>query len=182
MMNLLEENPVLIVVVVLVVLYLLVGRNEGHQNVTADKLAKRYQYTLGPKAASCPSNVYNPRGFQPAIAEQVADDNFIELNKNAETPWAKNVGPYGAVQGETDALGPVDLGLNFNMCSKNCCSAQWPTPFAMTPDDFVLRSGKEYVSSSYKCNNGWQDSGCVCLEKDQALFLNRRGNNSYSEI
>lgn len=120
---------------------------------------------------------YNPQSYQKAINTQVINDGFIPLPTDAEYPWSKNKGNYG----ETEILDDGDmgnLGLNFNLCSKSCCSAQWPTPFSVTPDDFVLRSKDEFVPSSYTCNNGWEDSGCVCLTPKQALFLNRRGNNA----
>lgn len=175
----LMENPILLIILVVVVLYFVCSRSENMQNATADKIARQYQYGLAPDA-----NMYDPRAFQPAIAEQVYDDNFIELNKSAEKPWAHNVGPYGAVQGDFSdgALDPVDLGLNFNVCSRSCCSSSYPPPFAVTPDDFILRSGKEYVPSSYACNDGFNSSGCVCMTPKQSLFLAKRGNNAYNEI
>jgi hypothetical protein len=124
---------------------------------------------------------HNPRMYQQAISEQVIDDNFIPLPQNADYPWAKNGGvhPYG----ETDILddGSMgNMGLNFNMCSKSCCSTNsvWPAPHSMTPDDFVLMSDKEFVPSSYSCSNSYQDAGCICLTKDQSRFMRSRGNNS----
>ncbi len=155
------------------------GRKEMNISVkNEDTKPKTYQYG------------FKPKSFYPAISEQVYNDNYIELPKLADYPflntktmypWEKNTGGYG----ETDILddgGKGNFGLNFNMCSKACCSQQYPPPFSITPDDFVLRSGQEFVPSSYTCNNGWQDSGCLCMTKDQALFLNRRGGNAYNEI
>jgi hypothetical protein len=146
---------------------------EGLDNVSAANATKAKQAS---------SSSYNPRLFQPAIAEQVADSNFIPLPTEAEYPWAKNTGNYG----EADILddgGLGNLGLNFNMFSKACCGiGVWPAPHSVTPDDFILMSGKEFVPSSYKGNNAWQDSGCACLTKEQALFMNRRGSNAYNEI
>lgn len=71
-----------------------------------------------------------------------------------------------------------DTGLNFNLCSKSCCSDQWPVPFRMPVDKMTCSSTDEFVPSNLYCNNGWQDSGCLCLKKDQADFINSRGENS----
>jgi len=35
----------------------------------------------------------------------------------------------------------------------------------------------EFVPSPYSCNNAWQDSGCVCMTKNQKDFLASRGGN-----
>lgn len=153
----LTRNTVLLIIVVCVFLFFFFSNKEGMTNTTSH---------------------YHPQSFQPRIAEQVRADGFIELNQTGEFPWSQNVGEYGAQAGEIDALEPIDESLSFNLCSKNCCSAQWPVPFSMQPDDFVLRSGEEFVPTSYKCNNGFQDSGCVCMTKKQSLFLNNRGNNA----
>jgi hypothetical protein len=70
------------------------------------------------------------------------------------------------------------MGLNFNMCSKSCCSDQYPVPFKMPIDSNVCDSKDEFVPTNYSCNNAWQDSGCVCMTKKQANFLGNRGNNA----
>ena len=35
----------------------------------------------------------------------------------------------------------------------------------------------KYVPSNIMCNNAYQDSGCLCLTKEQAGFLSNRGGN-----
>jgi hypothetical protein len=118
---------------------------------------------------------FNPRARNPQINQQAEDNGYIVLPNTADAPWAENKGGYG----ETDALMPVDMGLNFNMCSKACCSnGTYPPPFSLTPDDYVLMSGQEFVGSPYSCNNSWQDSGCLCLTREQANNLNSRGGNA----
>lgn len=69
-------------------------------------------------------------------------------------------------------------GLQFNMCSKSCCSEQYPLPFKMPVDSAVCGSKDEFVPNNYTCNNAWQDSGCVCMTKDQANFIGSRGGNA----
>ena len=71
-----------------------------------------------------------------------------------------------------------NAGLQFNMCSKSCCSEQYPLPFKMPVDSAVCNSKSEFVPTNYTCNNAWQDSGCVCMTKHQADFLGSRGGNA----
>lgn len=126
-------------------------------------------------------STYNPRSFQPAISEQAIDDNFIPLPTEAEYPWTKNTGNFG----EADILddgGFGNLGFNFSIFDKACCSSQWPTPFSIPPSDYVLMSGKKFYPSSYKGNDGWNDSGCACLTKEQSVHLSRRGGNAFEDI
>jgi hypothetical protein len=46
-----------------------------------------------------------------------------------------------------------------NLCSKSCCSAQWPTPFRQSHDPYVCANKDKYVSSNLMCNNSFQNSG-----------------------
>lgn len=163
------DNNMLLIGIVVVVLLLLAcsNKNEGFGSI-------------GNKA-SCRASSYNPRSFYPAITDQAIDDNFIAMPEKADYPWAKNTGNYG----ESDILddgAKGNMSLQHNLCSKACCSQQWPTPFSLSPDDFLLMSGKDYVPSNYTCNNGWQDSGCLCLTKEQSLFMNRRGGNAFTNV
>ena len=69
-------------------------------------------------------------------------------------------------------------GLQFNMCSKSCCGDQYPLPFKMPVDSAVCDNKQEFVPNNYMCNNAWQDTGCVCMTKDQSEFLGSRGGNA----
>lgn len=69
-------------------------------------------------------------------------------------------------------------GLHYNLCSKSCCSEQYPLPFKMPVDSAVAESKDEFVPTNYTCNNAWEDSGCVCMTKDQANFVGARGGNA----
>ena len=70
-----------------------------------------------------------------------------------------------------------EMSIQHNMCSKSCCSAQWPTPFKQKYDPHVCKNKDKFVPSSIFCNNAFNDSGCLCLTKPQANFLYNRGNN-----
>ncbi len=68
-------------------------------------------------------------------------------------------------------------GLHTNMCSKQCCSGQYPLPFKLSHDK-KLCNLKNFAPSNLMCNNAWQDSGCLCLTKPQANMLYNRGGNA----
>lgn len=70
------------------------------------------------------------------------------------------------------------LGLQNNMCSKSCCSPQYPTPFPMPFDPLVCASEQEFVPSNFSCNNADQNAGCMCITKEQSKFLGSRGGNA----
>ncbi len=69
-------------------------------------------------------------------------------------------------------------GLQFNMCSKACCSEQYPLPFKMPVDSAVCANKDNFVPNNYMCNNAWEDSGCVCMTKEQADLIGSRGGNA----
>jgi hypothetical protein len=67
--------------------------------------------------------------------------------------------------------------IQHNLCSKSCCSPSWPTPFSQKYDPFVCSEKNKFVPTNIMCNNSFQDSGCACITKDQALFMANRGGN-----
>lgn len=70
-----------------------------------------------------------------------------------------------------------ELSIQHNLCSKSCCSEQWPTPFKQKYDPYVCANKDKFVPTNITCNNSFQDSGCLCLTKSQAQSLyNRAGN------
>jgi hypothetical protein len=164
-MHSLLKNPLVIMAVIGIVLFCI--------------CVKREKETMHNTKNTCgvPYVEYNPRTIQPDIAEMAQNNNFIPLPEKGSYPWSDNIKEYGETEILDDgAMGR--MGLNFNLCSKSCCSPQWPVGFDMPEDEFIKKSGKQFVPSPYTCNNGWQDTGCLCLEKDQAQFLDNRGNNA----
>ena len=89
---------------------------------------------------------------------------------------------YYSAQGEKTSLlddtATSNMGLNSNICSLACCTNQWPLPFKIPVDKNMCNNSNEYVKSNYFCSNSSQDSGCLCMKKDQGHFLNTRGSNS----
>ncbi len=68
-------------------------------------------------------------------------------------------------------------GIHFNMCSKQCCSAQYPIPFPLKKE-VELDKLNDLAPTNYFCNNAWQNSGCLCASKDQVKFMEDRGGNA----
>ena len=119
----------------------------------------------------------NPKLYNPELNASIDESGIVGLPTKLVPAWEQNTKQYGEVDILDDGMNG-NAGLNFNMCSKSCCSKQYPTPFDLPTDPLVCNSEQEFVPSSYTCNNAWQDSGCVCMTKDQSLFLNKRGNNA----
>lgn len=79
-------------------------------------------------------------------------------------------------------LSDSDNKMNFNsyllqkpICSKTCCSSQWPVPFKLDDDDKIDK--KDYTPVAYSCNTLDQDTGCLCIKKDYVDFIGTRGLN-----
>lgn len=70
-----------------------------------------------------------------------------------------------------------EMSIQHNLCSKSCCSEQWPTPFKQKYDPYVCANKDKFVPSQIMCNNSFQDTGCACLTKKQAEFMYNRGGN-----
>jgi hypothetical protein len=67
-------------------------------------------------------------------------------------------------------------GVN-NICSKSCCAPQWPVPFKTAANDSVC-GNPNLVGTNYSCNSTFQDSGCMCMTKEQVLNISTRGGNA----
>jgi len=70
-----------------------------------------------------------------------------------------------------------EMSIQHNLCSKSCCSEQYPTSFKQQYDPYVCGAKDQFVPSNIFCNNATQSAGCLCLSKKQAQFLYNRGGN-----
>ena len=70
-----------------------------------------------------------------------------------------------------------EQSIQHNLCSKSCCSEQWPTPFKQKFDPYVCGAKGKFSKSNIFCSNTFQDAGCLCLTKPQHSFLYSRGSN-----
>jgi hypothetical protein len=75
-----------------------------------------------------------------------------------------------------DVGGNGEMNVANNLCSKSCCSAQWGGP-VMKNDPFVCSNKDDFVPSNIMCNNVFNDSGCMCVTKEQSQFIYNRGGN-----
>lgn len=120
-----------------------------------------------------------PMLYDRQTGEVMASHEFIALPDEILPPWGgrkyKNA-KYGVVDGLDDGANG-DMSMAKNMCSKSCCSQQWPVPFPLEKDAMVEKLKDKFVPNGYSCNNAWQDSGCLCMTKDQRDFLDNHGNN-----
>lgn len=77
-----------------------------------------------------------------------------------------------------DGLGGA-MSLHNNLCSKSCCTPQWHAPFMQEHNKYVCANKDKFVQSSqYFCQNDTNDTGCLCLTKEQRDFYMSRGGNS----
>ncbi len=119
---------------------------------------------------SIPSvSTFSPNSLMPTSNTSVDPDLHI--------PYKYKNATYGDNYFIDDG-GDGTLGLQSSLCSKSCCIPQYPLPFDLPEDELLKNSNIEYVQSNYTCNNGFQDTGCLCMTKEQSHFLNSRGGNS----
>ena len=71
------------------------------------------------------------------------------------------------------------MDVSFNMCSKSCCSPQWQPPF--NTDDanskFINANKDLFIPNNMYCYDGYNNSGCLCMSKEQGKFIYNRGGN-----
>jgi len=55
---------------------------------------------------------------------------------------------------------------NFNIdyiCSKKCCFSGWPNSIIINDNIVDINDiGKKYKTTNLNCNNGINDTGCIC--------------------
>lgn len=133
-------------------------------------------------------------GFEEEALPSIKSTNNMNTSSLAEATGSLIDGPgfeasdiEGAQESSVYTVQPnyyfIDDGANgemsvqHNMCSKSCCSEQWPTPFKAKHDPYVCQNKGQFVPTQMMCNNTFGDSGCMCVTKKQADFLANRGGN-----
>jgi len=130
---------------------------------------------------SQPNTIIKPMLYEPDLALVTSASEFVGMPDVVVPAWG--VTSHNDKYGQSNILDDGDMGnagLNYNMCSKSCCSPQYPPPFPLGKDDLVEKNKGKFVGSGYACNNAWQDSGCMCMTKKQSDFLASRGNNGWN--
>ena len=59
---------------------------------------------------------------------------------------------------------PIDHDMEKIVCSKNCCSTQWPTSESTQIKDPKIDMN-EYLPTNLNCNDGIHNTGCICKKK-----------------
>jgi hypothetical protein len=127
---------------------------------------------------SQPDPPIQPRVYDRLTGQITDASEFIQLPKEIyPTTGGAPVVNYGFVQKLDDGYNG-EMGLNYNMCSKACCSPQYPPPFALESDAMVESMKDKFVPNNYACNNAWNNAGCVCMTKEQRSYLESRGGNA----
>ncbi len=184
-----DKKNLVIVLVVLVVLlavsFFMSRRKEGFDKAAVLAVAASPAQPASAPAPAQPAAAPVQPAAQPAASPQAPQVN-VTVATLADSAGAER-GPVPTLSGVysdipdsyyflDDGAGG-EMSVQNNLCSKSCCSAQWPTPFKQKSDPYVcegLKSGK-YVPSRMFCNNTYQDAGCLCLTKEQGRFLYSRG-------
>lgn len=120
--------------------------------------------------------------FMDSVSSTVMDAPKM-IPENAYSPWA-NV--YMNDDGDSSFM--IDLGDGpdnkdggsgrFSERSPACCSAQYPIPFQVKVNDKIMKNKDNYVPNPYMGNNNWENAGCTCMTRENAIKLAKRGYNA----
>jgi hypothetical protein len=185
---------ILVLVGVILVWLFLPKMMTMHMNMQGNRSEMTHENKMEIKSENRPENEMNEHfdneGLPP---EEKTDKNLPYVNPKTGTLMDGPGFERGEIEGvtqETMAAIPSNMyflddgnsgnySIQHNLCSKSCCSAQWPTPFKQKYDPYVCGSGNknQFIPSQIMCSNSFQNAGCLCLTKPQAQFLYMRGGN-----
>jgi hypothetical protein len=80
-------------------------------------------------------------------------------NDNTEE-FINNIPEYYDLKYDT----PMGYDMEKIVCSKSCCSTQWPTSESTQIKDPKIDMN-EYLPTNLNCNDGIHDTGCICKKK-----------------
>lgn len=178
-----DKNCLMTAIVVIIALVLLLWMFHPYMNANM-VFSERFSETVAKPQYNHPSEEAQ---FKERVYPNKAPTEYPTTGTIMDGPGFER-GTMEVSQGQTSTEIPsnyyfLDDGANGefsiqnNLCSKSCCSSQWPVPFALKYDPTVCQNSNEYVGSNIMCNNSFQDSGCACLTKKQANFIYNRGTN-----
>lgn len=73
------------------------------------------------------------------------------------------------------------FSYNLGVCSSNCCATQWNIPNNLKSNDNIdPDNNPKYIRANMSCNNGVNNTGCVCLTQESKDLLTNRGNKKIS--
>jgi hypothetical protein len=160
-----ERNIVIFVAVLLVVIFGFMTYNKRAENFEGEvKLSPIFVPEEGPKVIVKPetSTIISGAGSESGEVDGVDQSIVSKIPSN-----------YFFLDDGADGK----YTITSNLFSKSCCSAQYPVPFHLKDDPYVAENKSNYVGSNYFGSNSFEDSGCLCLNKQQGQFLYNRGGN-----
>jgi hypothetical protein len=172
-----EKNRIAagVIVVLLIIIVVVLATREKFESV-APVILKVDSTQMKDANIDIPPRLYDRQTGLITDASQ-----FVTLPNEIVPAWGleqdNSLNNYGLVDKLDDGNSGL-MGLNYNMCSKSCCSKQYPTPFTQDVDVVAESNSDNFTPSQYTCNNAWQNTGCVCMTKKQKEFLASRGNNN----
>ncbi len=169
-------GTIIVILLIILVVVLFSKIVDGFDSVSPPAVVRVNNTETKYGNVSIPSRVYDRKTGIVSDAAQ-----FVTLPEEIIPAWGleqdDSLNNYGLVDKLDDGNNGL-MGLNYNMCSKSCCSKQYPTPFTQDVDVVADSMSDKFTPSQYTCNNAWQNTGCVCMTKNQKSFLASRGNNN----
>ena len=93
----------------------------------------------------------------PSVKSTVDTDNMVNnlaaVDEDLKIPYKYKNATYGDNYFIDDG-GDGNIALTSSLCSKSCCTKQYPLPFDLQTDKLVDDKGVEYITTGYTCNNG----------------------------
>jgi hypothetical protein len=183
--NLTKTQKVIGLVVLIVVAYLLFT---NYENLEGKPIQSSHAVIVNKPDNKLGAQEYKQPEVAPGITlydrhtgSVVSGSEFIGLPNEIEPANGDATVPnYGAVDRLDDGYNGAG-GLNYNVCSKSCCGPQYPPPFGLEEDEYVAKHKGDFVPNDYMCNNAWNNSGCVCMTKDQREYISSRGHNAITK-
>ena len=171
------RNGIIFIVVGLIVL-ILISYYSTRENLTNVNITNKANENQDATQLKQKDFEIRPRVYD-RVTGQVSDaSEFVGLPSEIYPANGGNpVSNYGLVEKLDDGYNG-EMGLNYNMCSKSCCSPQYPPPFALESDKMVEEMKDKFVPNNYSCNNAWNNVGCVCMTKEQHKYIGSRGGNA----
>lgn len=121
-----------------------------------------------------------PAGITPVEDMPSISDQYLQINQGYNYDGSRFTNLPDNIYMLDDGNGG-NLGTLNNACSKSCCAPQWPVPFKSADDKFTCFGGN-VIGSNYACNSTFQNAGCMCMTKEQALNITTRGGNAGKDI
>jgi hypothetical protein len=188
-----HDKTVGIVVVVIIIVLLIWWYNTSPSNNESFVQQKTLEQVMQDQGV-LPGNVLVPKMAQPVhydpnTMSMMTSPDFIP--SSIEPAWSVDVDSDSQIYDKPEfnsVLNAIDTATNlgdktlaYNHCSKSCCSKQYPLPFKLAANKEIVNNADDFVPSSYTCNNQWEDSGCLCMNKKQSALLQTHAGNLRSD-